>query len=68
MDLLRSAYDMLPRRQEQRVLSTKTVAVTLLCSACSPRTGNEVSELPYYGLSPPVYPCKLLLRRGFAAS
>jgi hypothetical protein len=64
MDFLRSAYDMLPRRlrrspgpPEQAVLSIKTAA-TLLCATCSLQTGSGVSELPYYGLSPPVYPSR----------
>ncbi|KAK4145633.1 putative beta-glucosidase M [Dichotomopilus funicola] len=68
MELLRGAYNLLPRkpwgssshrsRSDQAVLSTKTAA-TLLCAACSPhvQTGHDTpSELPYYGLSPPVYP------------
>ncbi|KAK4034854.1 putative beta-glucosidase M [Parachaetomium inaequale] len=65
MDLLKSAFDMLPRRRrrspgsgsEQAVLSTKTAAA-LLCAACSPhaQTGSGGSELPYYGRSPPFCP------------
>jgi beta-glucosidase len=64
MDFLRSAYDMLPRRlrssqgpPEQAVLSIKKTA-SLLCATCSLQTGSGVSELPYYGLSPPVYPSR----------
>ncbi|AEO64446.1 glycoside hydrolase family 3 protein [Thermothielavioides terrestris NRRL 8126] len=66
MNVLRSAlYGMLPRsRRESRaepgqaVLSTKTAAA-LLCAACSLPAGLELSEVPYYGLSPPVYPSPL---------
>ncbi len=74
MDFLKNAFDMLPRKlrtraagvsgrsSEQAVLglgTTKT-AVSLLCAACSLQTGSGVSELPYYGLSPPVYPSRKL--------
>ncbi|KAK4150653.1 putative beta-glucosidase M [Chaetomidium leptoderma] len=58
MDLLKTVYHKFREpwgSREQAVLSTKT-AVTLFCAACSLQTGSEVSELPYYGLSPPVYP------------
>ncbi|KAK4133735.1 glycoside hydrolase family 3 protein [Trichocladium antarcticum] len=55
MEYLRSAYDSL--RGGQRVLSTKTAVSSLLCAAgCSMQPGSDVSELPYYGRSPPVYP------------
>ena len=75
MDFLKNALDMLPRKlrtrasgvsgrsSEQAVLglgTTKT-AVSLLCAACSLQTGSGVSELPYYGLSPPVYPSRKIL-------
>ncbi|KAK3906068.1 putative beta-glucosidase M [Staphylotrichum tortipilum] len=69
MDLLKSAYGMLPRRLlgsrsfrgptergEQVVLSTKTAVSSLLCAAGSLQPCSDVSELSYYGLSPPVYP------------
>ncbi len=70
MDFLKNAYEMLPRKLRARVagvsgapseqavlgLSTTKTAVSLLCAACSLQTGSGVSELPYYGLSPPVYP------------
>ncbi|KAK4099436.1 glycoside hydrolase family 3 protein [Parathielavia hyrcaniae] len=56
------AYGMLPDMlrssrgpPEQAVLSIKTAA-TLLCATCATQTGSGASELPYYGLSPPVYP------------
>ena len=65
MDLLRTAYGMLPRslwgsgeRGEQVVLSTKTAVSSLLCAAGSLQTCPDSSELPYYGLSPPVYPSR----------
>jgi beta-glucosidase len=67
MELLKSAFDLLPRKfrrspgpgSEQVILSTKKVtAATLLCAACSLQTGSGVSELPYYGRSPPVYPSR----------
>jgi len=66
MDFLRSAYEMLPRKwgsgaEQQAVLSTKT-AVSALCAACSLQTGSGASELPYYGLSPPVYPSRKVFR------
>ncbi len=69
MDFLKNAYDMLPRKLRTRVsggpseqavlgLSTTKTAVSLLCAACSLQTGSGPSELPYYGLSPPVYPSR----------
>lgn len=66
MDFLKTTYNnMMPRSlwdwrdsAEQTVLSTKKAAVSLLCAACSVQTGSDVSELPYYGLSPPVYPSR----------
>ena len=75
MDFLKNALDMLPRKlrtrasgvsgrsSEQAVLSlgTTKTAVSLLCAACSLQTGSGVSELPYYGLSPPVYPSRKIL-------
>lgn len=66
MEYLKAVYHMLPRSlrgdsdgrpAEQAVLSTKT-AVSLLCASCSINTGSDVSELPYYGRSPPVYPSR----------
>ncbi|KAK4126918.1 glycoside hydrolase family 3 protein [Parathielavia appendiculata] len=62
MDFLKRAYGMLPDMlrssrgpPEQTVLSIKTAA-TLLCATCSLQSSSGASELPYYGLSPPVYP------------
>ena len=66
MDFLKNTYNnMMPRSlwdwrdsAEQTVLSTKKAAVSLLCAACSVQTGSNVSELPYYGRSPPIYPSR----------
>ncbi|KAK4237313.1 putative beta-glucosidase M [Achaetomium macrosporum] len=61
MEFLKSAYNMLPHIRgargpaEQAVLSTKT-AISSFCAACSLHAGSGVAGLPYYGLSPPVYP------------
>ncbi|KAL2258198.1 hypothetical protein VTK26DRAFT_8583 [Humicola hyalothermophila] len=66
MEFLKAAYNnMLPRSlwdwqgsTDQTVISTKHVAVSLLCAGCSTPagSGSDVPELPYYGRSPPVYP------------
>ncbi|KAJ4303878.1 hypothetical protein N0V88_001476 [Collariella sp. IMI 366227] len=69
LELLKTAYDwVLPgggsalgSGAEQAVLSTKTAAISALCAATGcilpQQQPADSPDLPYYGRSPPVYPC-----------